>query len=767
MKKVTNYINEKFEEDTDPIHDMEIGIYAKRDFKTYEERYEYVIRVLPIVLHVDKIPKDILKKDYNGNIGGINEEYYRTVADYVEDYTTRNEDAGWNSRDFAQILADKHPETYTYAIKESFTEDSDPIHDMNIGIEKAIHNFVKNKLPEWLSEYKDTPDYRGGEHPKYFYNHAALEICAYNNKLEFVKYLIKQNIGRIINSMENDKMLLGLVCSEQDNFEVIKVLLGAGMEMSTSTIDKYYLNIIKQNKKLDVLEYIKDYQRKKREEKRQLKLSKKNKTNEAFTDDSDPIKDMSIGVDRIAKHTMHLIEEELSPFDISVGYDEETSEITIFSHDSGIVPMDQKLRSLGYEELGYQYVCTINLKESNIEKYFWVSASKNVYKFTNSKTTVEPLKSLDPKEICSQSTEFYKTVIIPKIEKLALDKIEEVKTTNESFTEDSDPIRDMGIGITTFDEYSKFIKKDIVYQDDERYISITSLKRNHVVFDLCFGKDAVFEFWLHCIYSVHKKKYICILYKNTTPSRNKQAKWVSISPKVYTDDISNKTLIGILDSKLKGKIYEAFIEDSDPIRDMGIGIPKIENLQNGMKLIVRRLPHHNWKAKVGDTILVKRILGQGRESVHFLGDHYRKNQLVEEGIDITYSKYFYDEAFRVTNESFIEDSDPIKDMKIGLTIEYVLKQLGYTDIEINDNREYAPQPMIEINFWKDKIEFSFEVRELRNGKNPYVYDLMFRSVGTSGWDSVNSELNLFTKNMSNSNLIRLLKRELDKYNKVK
>jgi len=51
MKLVREYINEKFAEDSDPIHDMGIGINCVRNFKSTKEIVDFLIAIMPYILH--------------------------------------------------------------------------------------------------------------------------------------------------------------------------------------------------------------------------------------------------------------------------------------------------------------------------------------------------------------------------------------------------------------------------------------------------------------------------------------------------------------------------------------------------------------------------------------------------------------------------------------------------------------------------------------------------------------------------------------------
>lgn len=60
MKLVKEHINEIFRDDSDPIEDMEIGVYKKRVFDNVDKAGRFIIRVMPAIIDTDKIPKDII-----------------------------------------------------------------------------------------------------------------------------------------------------------------------------------------------------------------------------------------------------------------------------------------------------------------------------------------------------------------------------------------------------------------------------------------------------------------------------------------------------------------------------------------------------------------------------------------------------------------------------------------------------------------------------------------------------------------------------------
>ena len=137
MKLVREHINEKFTEDSDPIRDMSIGaVNTKQNFKSEKEMFDFLTDILPAILETDKIPSDILLdlEKY------INRKYAQKISNYVGKYFYINNrrQHPFNYENYHIFLKQKFPYLKSWMIKESinekFTEDSDPIHDMGIGL---------------------------------------------------------------------------------------------------------------------------------------------------------------------------------------------------------------------------------------------------------------------------------------------------------------------------------------------------------------------------------------------------------------------------------------------------------------------------------------------------------------------------------------------------------------------------------------------------------------------------------------------------------
>jgi hypothetical protein len=198
-------------------------------------------------------------------------------------------------------------------INEKFTQDSDPIADMNIGMIHQIKLWMKSIDQPFID--KDN----------------ALIFSAYYGKLDFVKYLLAAGADVHANDdyalrwaseyghTEMVKVLLaaGADVHTKDNYalrwasnnghtEVVKVLLAAGADVHAN--DDLALQWACSNGHTEVVKVLKDHIAK--EKRKKIKES----LNEKFTeDDVDPIKSMGIGA--------KIVYYELKPFMVKDHYE--------------------------------------------------------------------------------------------------------------------------------------------------------------------------------------------------------------------------------------------------------------------------------------------------------------------------------------------------------------------------------------------------------------------------------------------------------------
>jgi len=90
-KKVKESVNEKFTEDSDPIADMNIGIFTKHDFNNEEDLLKFMVIAIPSVLKMSKIPNDIVNPaTFSAQEGAFNWKYYFIIKKYVNKYIYLN-----------------------------------------------------------------------------------------------------------------------------------------------------------------------------------------------------------------------------------------------------------------------------------------------------------------------------------------------------------------------------------------------------------------------------------------------------------------------------------------------------------------------------------------------------------------------------------------------------------------------------------------------------------------------------------------------------
>jgi hypothetical protein len=318
-------------------------------------------------------------------------------------------------------------------INEKFSEeDGDPIADLNIGIMKEIKDFFNKN------------NYRNGPYADWI----ALTMSIDENMYEYIKYFINSEyVSR------QDKITGFRYAINHNKFSVVKLFLDAGFRITDAIGPKDVLDIRRsfspvKNRK--ILKLIDDaYPRGKLPE----------SVNEKFSEDSDPIDDMNIG-------TRHLIKEWLDQNFITNYRIKKDGTISVYtsvnlnSQHLGNFPKYIQFDKIygnfdiSHNELTSMRGCPIYVKRS-----FWCVNNK--------------LTSLEyaPKKVaelfcCWANPVKFTWKAIWRIcevgEEILADNGHKsvntiIESVNEKFEQESDPIKDMGIGNAT-NLYDKALK---------------------------------------------------------------------------------------------------------------------------------------------------------------------------------------------------------------------------------------------------------------------------------------------------------------------
>lgn len=345
MNIIKSYLNEKFTEESDPIKDLGIGmmVQIKKWYsnKFNEQPFNKRHALLSSVSDgkVDFVEFLLLKN----NIKDIN--YSDSILLRIAAYQEKEEIVKYLLKRGADINkaiinAEKHNEYQTKRnllnikgninsyLNEKFTEDSDPIADMGIGI--------KGEMQRWLKS----------QGMKVFYPDRMLITCAAYGKTEYVKYLLKNGVGihtgleeALSTSSERGhvevvKLLLDAradvhydrdvalrLASYYGHIEIVKLLLNAGADVSANNYSS--LRLANDKGHSEIIKLLSDAIEKNANTTHKIK--KILGMNEKFTEEnSDPIADMNIGL-------KHQILNDLKKIGVSENDIEFFDDYTFFS----------------------------------------------------------------------------------------------------------------------------------------------------------------------------------------------------------------------------------------------------------------------------------------------------------------------------------------------------------------------------------------------------------------------------------------------------
>jgi hypothetical protein len=358
-----------------------------------------------------------------------------------------------------------------HIILEKFTLDSDPIHDMGIGMIYQIKKFIEESSDTYYREIYNIDDY--------------LWICAEHEKIDYIKFLVEYgvNIHRL-----GDRALRW--AAKRGNCEIAKYLLDNGADVNAYTGGALELAKDNADKKMEKL--LRKYGAKDRDPAQSWPV------NEKFIEDSDPIHDMGIGIKHKIEEWLDNIKNvEMRSTDGSrteKSYYKINDDLTIDVYGDLVISGKLLVKLPDYIQFRTVHgTCWFNYNKNLITLKGGPIYVKKWFCCNNNK-----LSSLKyaPKEV---GDDFFCEDNVRKFTKKYVRKYTNVRkriiiVINEGFVEDSDPIHDMGIGIDVilkncikkiyrrdasnieFEYQKSFPKKEWVRDDGKiiRFIHITN-----------------------------------------------------------------------------------------------------------------------------------------------------------------------------------------------------------------------------------------------------------------------------------------------------
>jgi Ankyrin repeats (3 copies) len=181
---------------------------------------------------------------------------------------------------------------YDYWLNEKFTDESDPIHDMGIGI--------KHQYEKWAERHLSGKEY---------YTMTALIVAVDEKEYDFVKYLLAvANLDLNKRETFHDRGTVLRYAAARNDVKMLKLLIDAGANPNYVN-DGMFLYMTSMGVSEETIKFCL------KEIEKWNKIHKETKINEKFTDESDPIKDMGIGrIHRIKKwlDSVHVSEYKIN-----------------------------------------------------------------------------------------------------------------------------------------------------------------------------------------------------------------------------------------------------------------------------------------------------------------------------------------------------------------------------------------------------------------------------------------------------------------------
>jgi Ankyrin repeats (3 copies) len=218
MKLVKEILYEKFTTDSDPIKDMGIGTDALLDkwlhssYRNYADRLSYKENINCImnqcVTRNKPIFVEYLLRKYNKRfdlkykkliLKYADENKFNEVSEIVKKYIRKNKN-----------------------VNEKFTDESDPIKDLGIGVKELIKRYIKKEFN--IDEYSIQNYLFGGS---VGYN-GILAMLAKEGKIEIIPYLLQI---KEVNPSDNHSFALRWAAAT-GRLDIVKLLLKHGADIN-------------------------------------------------------------------------------------------------------------------------------------------------------------------------------------------------------------------------------------------------------------------------------------------------------------------------------------------------------------------------------------------------------------------------------------------------------------------------------------------------------------------------------------------------------
>ena len=650
MKLVREHINEKFTETGDPIEDMGIGIggpYHKIEkvLKELKKEYggKYRLTMTPTTI------MGVYKFDPNNSRTKHIIRYDLQLKKYYQIFPTLHGTSRtlWSvnsPKEFAMnAISELKDDGYLKeSVNEKFTEKSDPIEDMNIGI--------TNKLIKNLNTLRQLPGV------------GAIEFANTGNvyflRIAYYWHNYKNEIIQFINHTLGKDLFKSITVNDYDYMKVI----------CTAVIKPAYNKVFKNSFTKEGF----------------IKRS----LNEKFTEESDPVQDLGIGMEKVLKEYIEKDLENhpkyrripcrlLSACAIRNNYD--LVKYLIKNKKVDVKCNDHlALRSCAYPknyemckfliELGEDLDETIN----DLEK-----------RMANKKYYGDPYKE---------------HVIFDNL--LKLQKQLSKKKVNEKFTQDSDPLEDLSIGVVNiiFEISKKGYSFRVGYYSEKEWRKIVHwMLEEYEPWEVlaCLDNKIMRYAYDNAPASKPKAtlndfqkynvKYMTKQRESEMDRVLRQYQYSELKWANYYQDMAKQAGI------FKEPLHEKFTEKGDPIKDMGIGVytqRTFTNIDDGADFMLQILPAILGTDKIPDDIIIPRTVEHSPyyrfEEKYFTPIiRYVKKYIVAKPVDalwlrssiltalvlelqrLGYPKKIKEDIKESINEKFTEEGDPVHDLGIG------------------------------------------------------------------------------------------------------